>query len=228
MDEDWIIRTKKNGDEVVAGKLIAEAFSETYAVLACRDRDMAAKIAESEMLYRGRRGNLFVASRENKIIGVIEIISMEIPHMYPHEALSIYIKHLGPDEGLRAVYILSLMTRFLNKDEAAISSLATAAEERQSGVARALIARGEDYSREIGKKHLTLWVAESNAPAIKLYESAGFTTANVTSSIQMRKYFGIEFWRQMTKYIDLRAEMPPSGSEENKVLHKMTSESPLL
>jgi ribosomal protein S18 acetylase RimI-like enzyme len=201
MNEDWIIRNKKNGDEAEAGKLIAEAFSETYLALTCGDLDMAVTIAESEMLSRGRRGNLFVASRGNRIIGTIEIISIEIPHMLPYEALAIYSKILGTDKGLKAIHILSSVTHILHNDEAAISSLAVAVEARRSGVARSLLARGEDYSREIGKKFLTLWVAESDIPAIKLYESAGFITIGITYSLQTKIYFGIEFWRQMTKTI---------------------------
>jgi ribosomal protein S18 acetylase RimI-like enzyme len=202
MNEDWIIRKKEAGDEAEAGRLIAESFRELYAAFADGDWGKAVKIAELEMYYRGRMGNLFVAARGDKIIGVIEIISMEIQTMRADEMLYISFKQLGSGKALRASYLLSLMTRELQSDEAGISSLAVAADERRSGVARALLTRAEEFTAQIGKKRLALWVAESSAPAVKLYESSGFTTVDITSSFQMKKFFGLDPWRHMSKAID--------------------------
>lgn len=44
-----------------------------------------------------------------------------------------------------------------------------------SGVGRELIRAGEDRMRELGYRHVVLWVLDGNARAQRFYESAGWT-----------------------------------------------------
>lgn len=55
-----------------------------------------------------------------------------------------------------------------------VSGIAVVASARGQGVAAALLAAGERYSIEHGASKLSLRVLGSNAPAIRLYERAGF------------------------------------------------------
>jgi len=201
-DQIFIIRNKKSGDDEAAARLVAEAFRGKYDVLADGDWDKASKIAEAEMRCRGRMDNFFVAVRGSRVIGAIEIISPEIQGIPSGEMLSIYFKQLGLGKGLRASYLLSLLSRVVDSDEACVSSLAVADEARGRGVGRALLSSGEQFAREIGKKSLTLWVTETNSSAIKLYESAGFETIRHSNSTHLKKFFDLESWRQMSKNLE--------------------------
>ncbi len=60
-------------------------------------------------------------------------------------------------------------------DEGHIMNIAVTSSHRGQGVARAIVARMLGSARENGISALTLEVNENNAPAIKLYESVGFT-----------------------------------------------------
>lgn len=60
-------------------------------------------------------------------------------------------------------------------DELEITNVATHPDYRRRGVGRALVAALLDYARANGFRRVTLEVRVSNAPAIALYKSLGFT-----------------------------------------------------
>lgn len=60
-------------------------------------------------------------------------------------------------------------------DEIEITNVATLPDFRRRGAGRALVTALLDYAREGGFRRVTLEVRISNAPAIALYESLGFT-----------------------------------------------------
>lgn len=195
------IREKNDADDAEAARLIAEAFREKYTAFAGGRWGKAIPIAADEMKWRGRSGNFFVADLEGAVAGVIEIIGTDLPGVPYGELVSIYFKHLGLMKGMRAAYLSSLLSRVVAADEACVSNLAVATEARGKGVARALLARAERFALDAGKTSMTLWVSENNVPAVRLYESAGFSAAGTNVSQQLNKYFGCETWLQMRKNI---------------------------
>ena len=60
-------------------------------------------------------------------------------------------------------------------DELEVTNVATMPDLRRRGVGRALVNALLGYAREENFRRVTLEVRESNAPAIALYESLGFT-----------------------------------------------------
>lgn len=60
-------------------------------------------------------------------------------------------------------------------DELEVTNVATLPDLRRRGVGRALVTALLDYARRENFLRVTLEVRESNAPAIALYESLGFT-----------------------------------------------------
>lgn len=64
-------------------------------------------------------------------------------------------------------------------DEGHVINVAVAPQERRKGVGRALVAHLLEHARANGIVKLLLEVRASNAAAIRLYESAGFTRFNV-------------------------------------------------
>jgi ribosomal protein S18 acetylase RimI-like enzyme len=59
-------------------------------------------------------------------------------------------------------------------DAAYISLLAVAPSAQGSGLGRALLVAAVDAARQAGHEHCTLHAIEDNAPAVRLYRSAGF------------------------------------------------------
>jgi ribosomal-protein-alanine N-acetyltransferase len=64
-------------------------------------------------------------------------------------------------------------------DELHILNVATRADRRRRGLARALMAHAVAYAREHRVKHALLEVRRSNAPAIALYRALGFFAMGV-------------------------------------------------
>ena len=64
-------------------------------------------------------------------------------------------------------------------DEGYITNVAVSPDARRQGIARALIAKLTDEARAAGLAVVTLEVRASNAPAIALYEGAGFVRVGV-------------------------------------------------
>lgn len=64
-------------------------------------------------------------------------------------------------------------------DEGYITNVAVSPDARRQGIARALIAKLTGKARAAGLAFVTLEVRASNAPAIALYEGAGFGRVGV-------------------------------------------------
>ena len=64
-------------------------------------------------------------------------------------------------------------------DELEVTNVATHPEFRRRGVGRALVSALLDYARRESFRRVTLEVRASNAPAIALYESLGFTPCGI-------------------------------------------------
>lgn len=64
-------------------------------------------------------------------------------------------------------------------DEGYITNVAVSPDARRQGIARALIVKLTDEARAAGLAFVTLEVRASNAPAIALYEGAGFGRVGV-------------------------------------------------
>lgn len=64
-------------------------------------------------------------------------------------------------------------------DEGYITNVAVSPDARRQGIARALIVKLTDEARAAGLAFATLEVRVSNAPAIALYEGAGFGRVGV-------------------------------------------------
>ncbi|MGA0544887.1 ribosomal protein S18-alanine N-acetyltransferase [Brevundimonas sp. VNH65] len=61
-------------------------------------------------------------------------------------------------------------------DEAEVLTLAVRPDARRSGLGLGLVRRAADHAAAAGAARLFLEVAEDNAPALKLYDRAGFRT----------------------------------------------------
>ncbi|HZZ36117.1 MAG TPA: GNAT family N-acetyltransferase [Caulobacteraceae bacterium] len=71
-------------------------------------------------------------------------------------------------------------------DEAEILTLATSPAHRRQGVARALVEAAAAAARGVGAQAMFLEVAADNAPALGLYQGAGFVRAGLRKAYYAR------------------------------------------
>jgi ribosomal protein S18 acetylase RimI-like enzyme len=83
-----------------------------------------------------------------------------------------------------------------------VTSVAVAANQRRTGVARALLTHIEHEARVRGKRFLGLYVSAENRGALRLYQSLGFQEVRLQRSLMSRFLFGAGRWIYMRK--DLR------------------------
>src|SRR6185437_5122595 len=79
------------------------------------------------------------------------------------------------DEAAVAAYVIAWHVA----DELHVLNVATRADRRRRGLARALMGHAVDYAREHRVKHALLEVRRSNSPAIALYRAVGFFAMGV-------------------------------------------------
>ena len=84
-----------------------------------------------------------------------------------------------PGHALSFETIAGFVVYWLVHDELHILNLATAAEERRRGVARALMNEASERARARGAVLGTLEVRRSNAPALALYHALGWRQVGV-------------------------------------------------
>ena len=84
----------------------------------------------------------------------------------------------GTPAGL-IIVVFDLLDDVTQREQAFVAYMAVAREYRRRGVARALLAAGEEEARRRGLSHISLMVTEASAPARALYAQAGFTDERV-------------------------------------------------
>jgi ribosomal-protein-alanine N-acetyltransferase len=96
-------------------------------------------------------------------------------------SLCFWLKAFKPESGQR---VAAYMGFWKAVDEAHITNLAVRPEQRRLGLARALALETLALAKSLGCVRATLEARPSNAPALRLYESLGF------SSVALRpKYY---------------------------------------
>lgn len=121
----------------------------------------------------------FVQLQEEHIDAILEIEAVSNPSPWSRES---FIHELTNSNGKFLVALLDGQTAgygaiWFVVDEAHITTLAIAPEQRHNGYGRRLVEALLDEAREQGMTCATLEVRAGNEHAIHLYESLGFQTA---------------------------------------------------
>jgi [ribosomal protein S18]-alanine N-acetyltransferase len=106
-----------------------------------------------------------------------ELIRRELSHDWSTILLATAARE--GEGGQPAEAVLGFVVFWLVHDEIHVLNVATAAEERRRGVARALMEEAAARGRQAGARLATLEVRRSNAPALELYRSLGYRQVGV-------------------------------------------------
>ena len=181
-----IIEAATSADIPAIAEVFARAFVEYRLALGCDIPTLARLWAP---LIAARLSNWYVAriSRPGcpQTPSVIGILALEV-HGEARESaghgmrtLAHWRRTLGIGGLLRACYaLLPLAIAYVRRpprsDELYVANLAVDPEYQNRGIGRRLLATAAHRAQERGYRRLSLHVAASNAPALHLYESAGF------------------------------------------------------
>ena len=107
--------------------------------------------------------------------------------------------NLGLLRSLWASTLLSYPRYTPRPSEAYIERLVVSPDYRRRGMARDLLAAGEELARETGKKDVGLHVSGNNTAALKLYEAEGYEEVSRQKSFLTNRFLGIRDWLYLRK-----------------------------
>ncbi len=181
------IEAATSADVPAIAAVFARAFVEYRLALGC-DTPTLARLWTP--LIAARLSNWYVARAPRSYCPergpVIGILAVET-HGEVHESaghgmrtLALWRRTLGIGGLLRACYaLLPLAIAYVRRpprsDELYVANLAVDPEYQNRGIGRRLLATAAERAHQRGYRRLSLHVAASNAAALHLYESAGFS-----------------------------------------------------
>ena len=181
--------------------VLQDAFSEKMAVIFSRHPDKVKMLLEAAYIGPVQRGfdGVLVAEQDGRIIGTLLIEPIYYTEKENRAFENLAVRELGLLRMLRASFLLWLLGHTPDSDEAYITDVAVAQDSQGQGIGRLLMEHAEEWARTHHRDRLTLWVAETNAHAIHVYETAGYTVTHTKSSLLTRVAFGIRRWHFMEK-----------------------------
>lgn len=194
--------------------MLQDAFSEKLRAIFGDNNDRVAIILEAAYTGPVQRGydGLLVAERAGRIIGTLLIEPVYYTPAENRVFEHIAVRELGMPRMLWASFLLWLLGHAPRDGEAHISDLGVMRDCRGEGVGKLLVEHAEAWAREHDRPTLTLWVAESNSAARRLYEQAGFSVSRKRRSWSTRLTVGIYRWYFMEKRVSSAAHKSPAES----------------
>lgn len=202
--EPFTLRRATAEDEPAMAALVVEGFLDKFRPVFGRRMDRSARIMERWIALEHTSGgveSLVIEGHDrSEIAASVGVRTSESRE----EALASGLwRNLSGNLGLaRAVWASLLLSypRYSAKTtEAYIERLVVAPRFRRQGMARRILAAGEDLARENGKRAVGLHVSGNNLAARKLYESEGYAEVSRQRSLLTAHFLGIRDWLYLRK-----------------------------
>jgi ribosomal protein S18 acetylase RimI-like enzyme len=184
--------------------VLQEAFSDKLRAIFSRQPEKVRTLLEAVYTGPVQRGydGLLVADYDGRVIGTLIIdpifYTPEENRTFEHFA----VRELGLPRMLWASFLLWLIGHTPENGEAYISDVGVEPDYQGEGVGQMLMDEAEQWALNHDRQRLTLWVAQSNARALRLYERSGFEVVDTRASLLTRMFFGIRHWYFMEKPLD--------------------------
>ncbi len=181
-------------------KIEFDAFYEKLKFVFSNNKKSAYNIIKSEIYSNFGTNRYFNAKIENKIVGIIELVTKETVQKYKR-SITNYFNNLGFFRGLKAYFLTFLDIPRIDNKTMYIDNLAVDINSRRKGIAKKMLSFAEEYGKKNKIKSLRLWVARKNNIAYRLYKNFGFNKLVIRSSTIAKRYFGYRDWIYMGKEI---------------------------
>jgi len=181
-------------------KIEFDAFFEKLKFIFSNRKNAAFGIIRSEIAKNIGTGRYYNAKIDDRIVGIIEIVSRENIESHIKEFHN-YFKYLGFHRAVKAFILTAIEIPKLDNRTIYIDNVAVDPNNRRQGIAKKMLSFAEDFSKRNGKNALKLWVAAGNKNAYRLYKKFGFTELARRSSGIAERYMGYRDWIYMKKEI---------------------------
>jgi ribosomal protein S18 acetylase RimI-like enzyme len=187
-------------DEIMA--LHREAFADKFgSAFGANGVERGLEAVAMAWKRHGRRAlhGMLVAEWQQHIIGTITLRTAEINQDAATATEVAFHQALGLWGAIRSLFVLSLLSHRIQREEAFITDVAVHEPFRRQGTARKLLSHAEQEARARQKEYLALYVSKSNTGAIALYQNIGFSLTRVRRSWLTQFVFGQREWWYMRK-----------------------------
>src|SRR4030043_669379 len=174
-------------------KIEFDAFFEKLKFIFSNRKNAAFGIIRSEIAKNIGTGRYYNAKIDDRIVGIIEIVSRENIESHIKEFHN-YFKYLGFHRAVKAFILTAIEIPKLDNRTIYIDNVAVDPNNRRQGIAKKMLSFAEDFSKRNGKNILKLWVAAGNKNAYRLYKKFGFTELVRRSSGIAERYMGYRDW----------------------------------
>jgi len=181
-------------------KIELNAFYGKLKFIFSNRKKAAYNIIKFEICENFDTNRYFNAMIDNKIVGIIELVTKEMIAKYKRSFTN-YFENLGFFRALKAYFLTFLDIPRIDNKTIYIDNVAVDINSRRKGIAKKMLSFAEEFGKKNGKKSLKLWVAGKNKNAYNLYESFGFNQLALRSSPIAERYFGYRDWVYMEKEI---------------------------
>lgn len=202
MPEQFTIRRAEPDDDPEIATLVVEGFLDKFRPIFGKRMDHSVKIMEKWVALEHASGGVesLVAEWGAETVGSVGVrIADSQEDVLARGIWRTLTRNLGSLRALWATTLLSYPRYASRSSEAYIERLVVAPELRGRGIARELLAAAEQLGQEADKKTVGLHVSGNNIPAMKLYESDGYTEVSRQRSLTTGYFLGIRDWIYLRK-----------------------------
>jgi GNAT superfamily N-acetyltransferase len=201
--EQFTVRLAGPDEDPAIAALVVEGFLDKFRPIFGRRMDRSVKIMENWIRLEHASGgvtSLVIEGYAAELAGSIGVRTAESREDVLARGLwRVFSRNLGLPRAVWATTLLSYPRYSSSATEAYIERLVVSPEFRRQGMARRLLAAGEDFARDAGKTTVGLHVNGNNLPALRLYENEGYVEVSRQRSYLTGYFLNMKDWLYLKK-----------------------------
>lgn len=200
----FIVRPADTDDDPTIAVLVVEGFVDKFRPIFGEQEGLSLGIMERwvelEHSAGGVRSLVIEGSSPSDLAASVGVrVDESQDELLARELWRVLQRNLGLLRSLWASTLLSYPRYTSRPSEAYIERLVVSRDYRRQGMARDLLAAGEELARETGKKDVGLHVSGNNTAALKLYDAEGYEEVSRQKSFLTTHFLGIRDWIYLRK-----------------------------
>ncbi len=199
---ETIIRTFDEGDLEEASTIMAESFEAKFTRLADLSVPEIAELSVHLGISYPRPFHGYLVAQTGESVSGVIVLKWKGQDRLSMPMRWRKARKLGLWNAVKTLFGMILLDTSPKAGECYIEHVAVSSEHRGMGIGTMLIEEGERIARRSGLPLYSLYVAESNEGAVRLYQSLGFSIDKRVKSWLTKRIFGIPVWYRMVKALD--------------------------